>query len=68
MPIIHLKAVQNDAVSSFNIDTTTTIVKLNDGSLVLHSPAEATQDLKDVVDSIGNRVSAIIGKSISKKM
>jgi len=50
---------------SFDIDTTTTIVKLKDGSLVLHSPAEATPDLKAVVGKLGNRVSGIIGKLCS---
>jgi len=62
--IEYFEAVQNDSVNSFNIDTTTTIVKLDDGSLVLHSPAEATPDLKDVIDSIGNRVSAIIAPNL----
>jgi hypothetical protein len=50
---------------SFDIDTTTTIVKLKDGSLVLHSPAEATPDLKAVVGKLGNRVSGIIGNFCS---
>ena len=50
---------------SFDIDTTTTIVKLKDGSLVLHSPAEATPDLEAVVGKLGNRVSGIIGKFCS---
>jgi len=50
---------------SFDIDTTTTIVKLKDGSLVLHSPAEATPDLKAIVGKLGSRVSGIIGKFFS---
>jgi len=35
-------------------------VKLKDGSLVLHSPAEATPDLEAAVGKLGNRVSGII--------
>jgi len=51
-------------VESFDIDTTTTIVKLKDGSLVLHSPAEATPDLEAVVGKLGNKVSAIIAPNL----
>ena len=40
-------------------------MKLKDGSLVLHSPAEATPDLEAVVGKLGNRVSGIIGKFCS---
>ena len=40
-------------------------MKLKDGSLVLHSPAEATPDLEAVVGKLGNRVSGIIGKLCS---
>ena len=60
--IEYLEAVRHDAIESFDIDTTTTIVKLDDGSLVLHSPAEATFQLVAEVLKLGDKVSAIIGR------
>jgi len=60
----YLEAVRADAIESFDIDTTTTIVKLEDDSLVLHSPAEATPDLIAQVERVGDNVSAIIAPNL----
>jgi len=62
--IEYLEAVRHDAIESFDIDTTTTIVKLDDGSLVLHSPAEATFQLVAEVLKLGDKVSAIIAPNL----
>jgi len=62
--VAYLSSVQRDEVSSFGIDTTTTIIRLEDGSLVLHSPAEATHQLRAAVAQVGRKVAAIIAPNL----
>lgn len=60
----YLCSVQKDEVDRFGIDTTTTVIKLEDGSLVLHSPAEATEELRAAVGKVGKKVTAIIAPNL----
>ena len=60
----YIDAVRDGAISSFDIDTTTTIIRLRDGSLVLHSPAEATGALVMEIAKLGSSVSAIIAPNL----
>ena len=60
----YIDAVRDGAISSFDIDTTTTIIRLDDGSLVLHSPAEATGSLVFEIAKLGSTVSAIIAPNL----
>ena len=62
--IHYIRAVRENRVCSFDIDTTTTVIKLADGSLVLHSPTEATISLVDEVAKLGSKVSAIIAPNL----
>ena len=62
--IHYIRAVRENRVCSFDIDTTTTVIKLADGSLVLHSPTEATVSLVDEVAKLGSKVSAIIAPNL----
>jgi len=62
--IDYLSAVKRDNIDSFDIDTTMTIVQLEDGSLVLHSPAEANEDLIAQINKLGGEVSAIIAPNL----
>merc|ERR1712066_735076 len=41
----YIDNVKDNTVSSFDIDTTTSVIRLQDGSLVLHSPAQASSQL-----------------------
>jgi len=60
----YIDAVRDGAISSFDIDTTTTIIRLTDGSLILHSPAEATGALVMEIAKLGSTVSAIIAPNL----
>ena len=62
--IHYIRAVRENRVCSFDIDTTTTVIKLKDGSLVLHSPTEATASLVAEVAKLGSKVSAIIAPNL----
>merc|ERR1719347_785803 len=60
----YIDSVKDNTVSSFDIDTTTTVIRLQDGSLVLHSPAQATGQLIFEIARLGTTVSAIIAPNL----
>ena len=62
--IRYIKAVRENQICNFDIDTTTTVIKLIDGSLVLHSPSKATTSLVAEVAKLGSKVSAIIAPNL----
>ena len=57
------KVVENN-INSFGIDTTTTVIKLENGNLVLHSPGEATKELIEEIEKLGNTVVGIIAPNL----
>ena len=60
----YIDSVKDNTVASFDIDTTTTVIRLTDGSLVLHSPAVATGPLIFEIARLGSTVSAIIAPNL----
>ena len=60
----YIDSVKDNTVASFDIDTTTSVIRLEDGSLVLHSPAPATGKLIFSVAKLGSTVSAIIAPNL----
>ena len=40
----YIDSVKDNTVDSFDIDTTTTVIRLTDGSLVLHSLAQVSSE------------------------
>ena len=60
----YIDSVKDNTVASFDIDTTTTVIRLTDGSLVLHSPAQATGSLIFEIARLGSTVSAIIAPNL----
>ena len=60
----YIDSVKDNTVDSFDIDTTTTVIRLTDGSLVLHSPAQATGSLIFEIARLGSTVSAIIAPNL----
>ena len=60
----YVQAVRDNEDQVFDIDTTTTVITLSDGSLVLHSPAEATDALVAEVAKLGTEVAAIIAPNL----
>ena len=60
----YIDSVKDNTVDSFDIDTTTTVIRLTDGSLVLHSPAQATGPLIFEIARLGSTVSAIIAPNL----
>ena len=60
----YIQEVKQDKIQSFGIDTTTTVIQLQDGSLVLHSPGKATENLVQEVQKLGTKIAGIIAPNL----